>query len=916
MQHEGPVPRLAPWRAMAFYMAFGLLWFGASEALAPYWVDDPSALPVLKRWTAYLFVFITGLLAAWQVRSMMRAEAARIATMQEFFHIVRHAPVGIARVAPDTGHVQWANGRLCRMLGLSLQELALQDFRSLALSADGLDVEAQTQRLLHGEIDHFQSQRTLLNRSSGKSLTVLCTVAAVKNTQGARMLVHVLQDVSEIEAARQAMAYHTQQLRLALDGSGSGMWDWDMERRCYTFSDGVAALLRYTGSDLARDVRFKDLLHPQDREMVRAAVEHTLRTGELFEVTARLCCFDGENRWFQARGTRHLDAQGRVLRFSGIFSDQTAYRQEQDRLRLAATVVDNTMEGMVVTDANSHILSVNPAFTRLLGYTEQELLGQTPRAFKSGRHGQTFYRAMWDSIEQTGHWRGEIWNRRKNGDIFPERMSLSAVYDGQGTVTHYVCMFTDISEEKAQQQRLEFLAHKDPLTGLSNRSWFGQELERAVHQAGQGGEKMAVLLLNLDRFKDVNDSYGHAVGDEVLKHITRRVQGALRPGDMIGRMAGDEIIVVARTLRGRRDAEEITERLIRSAAQPWHSPDGFAVVVGVSAGICMYPEHADTAASLLQGAHAAVYGAKEGRGESSAWCFFDEGMTASARERIALEAKLRLAMGLGQMQLFYQPQIDIATGRIMGAEALLRWKDPQEGYISPARFIPVAESSGLIGPLGEWVIHEACRQAQLWRQQGLPEISVAVNVSQHQFLLTDVAGCTALALKRSGYDPKALELEITESALAERPDEALAVLRRLRELGVRLAIDDFGTGYSSLAHLKRFPIDVLKIDQGFIRDIPRSSDDMAISRAIIAMGRSLDLQVLAEGVETSEQLAFLRENGCDFYQGYLCSKPLPADEFAALLARQQGPAFLGGTAGQVADPQPLPSVVQPPIAAI
>jgi len=312
------------------------------------------------------------------------------------------------------------------------------------------------------------------------------------------------------------------------------------------------------------------------------------------------------------------------------------------------------------------------------------------------------------------------------------------------------------------------------------------------------------------------------------------------------------------------------------------------VVVSVSAGICMFPEHADTTASLLQGAHAAVYGAKEGRGESSAWCFYDEGMTASARERIALEAKLRLAMGLGQMQLYYQPQVDIASGRIVGAEALLRWNDPQEGFISPARFIPVAESSGLIGPLGEWVIHEACRQAQAWRMQGLPEVSVAVNVSPHQFLLTDVAGCTARALQSSGYSAQALELEITESALAERPDEALAVLRKLRELGVRLAIDDFGTGYSSLAHLKRFPLDLLKIDQGFIRDIPHSADDMAISGSVIALGHAMGLKVLAEGVETAEQLAFLRGKGCDFFQGYLCSKPMPAQAFGEWVSGNEG----------------------------
>ena len=571
-----------------------------------------------------------------------------------------------------------------------------------------------------------------------------------------------------------------------------------------------------------------------------------------------------------------------------IKAARAALQRSEARQRLAATVVDNTMEGVVVTDAHSRILSVNAAFTRLLGYTEEELLGKTPRVFKSGRHDKAFYEAMWSTLTETGYWQGEIWNRRKNGEIFPEHMSLSAVRDPAGEITHYVCMFTDISEEKAQQRQLEYLAHNDPLTGLSNRTWFGHQLELAVQEAQGSGEHIAVLLLNLDRFKDVNDSYGHTTGDEVLKHIARQVQSALRPGDVLGRMAGDELAVVARNLRHADGAAAVARHLIRAVAEPWRSPDGLEVVAGVSVGICMFPEHAGTTELLLQGAHAAVYGAKaRGRG---AWCFFHEAMTQAARERLELESRLRLALAQGHLQMYYQPQMDIATGRIQGAEALVRWNDPQEGLISPARFIPVAETSGVIGPLGEWVVREVCRQGQQWREAGLPPLTLALNVSPRQFHLTDLAGCTAAALHASGFPAALLELEITESALAERTEEARQVLVRLRELGVRIAVDDFGTGYSSLAQLKRFPIDVLKIDQGFIRDIPQSEDDMAISAAIIAMGHSMGLSVLAEGVETEGQLAFLRERGCDAYQGYLCSRPVPADEFVALLRAQAEPA--------------------------
>lgn len=649
------------------------------------------------------------------------------------------------------------------------------------------------------------------------------------------------------------------------------------------------------GAPLERvcSLNVRDVLMAPDRDRVAAQLSRLL-AGEIDHyVGEHECLRPGDGRKVAVLCTVALvpEADAEPAHMVCVLQDldeikaaRAALKNSEARQRLAATVVDNTMEGVVVTDAQSRILSANAAVTRLLGYTEEELLGQTPRVFKSGRHDKAFYDAMWGTLRQTGHWQGEIWNRRKNGEVFPEHMSLSAVRDPAGQITHYVCMFTDISEEKVQQQRLEFLAHNDALTGLSNRAWFGHQLEQAVLEARASGEHIAVLLLNLDRFKDVNDSYGHATGDEVLKHIARQVQSALRPGDVMGRLAGDELAVVARHLRHADGAAAVARHLITAVAEPWRSPDGFEVVAGVSVGICMFPEHANTTELLLQGAHAAVYGAKaRGRG---AWCFFHEAMTQAARERLALESRLRLALAQGHLQMYYQPQVDIATGHIQGAEALVRWNDPVEGLISPARFIPVAETSGVIGPLGEWVLREVCRQGQAWRQAGLPDLTLAVNVSPRQFHLTDLAGCASGALADSGFPPELLELEITETALAERTEEARQVLMRLRALGLRIAVDDFGTGYSSLAQLKRFPIDVLKIDQGFIRDIPQSEDDMAISAAIIAMGHSMGLSVLAEGVETDGQLAFLRERGCDAYQGYLCSRPVPADDFAALLRAQ------------------------------
>ena len=885
MKSVGGHSRVTPWVLVTLYVCAGVLWLGAQAWVLNYF--DVSTHRQSIRWQIGLFVawlLVSSAVAVWLITRKSRADQVRQETAQELELVVRHAPAGMARVHVGGAEIVWANAKLAGWLGCSVESMAGQDFRSLVPADDRAEVEQQLGRLLDGRQDYFQALRHCTHAVTGKVTPVLCTTSrvAASGVRGPVALVCVLQDLSEMVSARNALTRSETMLRMALEGSGSGVWEWDAVQQKLNLSSGMSALLHYRGQDLSHDFDFYTRLHPDDADAVRSEIRQTLEQGSILALTARLLC-DGLYRWFRARGQAHRDVDGRLLRISGLLTDQTASREADERRRLAAAVVENTIEGVVVTDARSRILSVNPSFTRLLGFSETEMLGQTPRMFKSGRHDKEFYDAMWASMHATGHWQGEIWNRRKNGEIFPERMSLSAVKDAAGTVTHYVCMFTDISAEKAREQQLEFLVHRDALTGLPNRSHFALMLGDAVERAKAEQRGLAVMLLNIDRFKDVNDSYGHSVGGEVLKHIAFQVQGALRYGDIIGRLAGDELCVVAQHLGSEKEAVEVAERLMAAAAKAWITPDGLPVVVSVSVGICLYPDHALTTEDLMQGAHAAVYGAKN-RG-SNAWCFFHEYMTQAARERLALEARLRRALELGHMRLFYQPQVDLHTGRLTGAEALLRWHDPEEGLISPARFIPVAESSGVIGPLGLWVLGEACRQGQAWREAGLPELTIAVNVSLHQFLLTDIAGETAQVLETSGFPAHLLELEITESALAEKPEEALAVLSRLRDLGLRLAIDDFGTGYSSLAHLKRFPLDLLKIDRGFIHDIPNSGDDMAISSSVIALGHAMGLKVLAEGVETQEQLSFLQDKGCDFFQGYFCSRPLPAEDFARLLEK-------------------------------
>ena len=900
MAENNRAPIWRPWIGLALYLVIGTLWVLVGETWLADMAVDKEHLEQYQMWKGWLYVLFTGTLAWWLMRRALRADRIRVLAENKTMNVLRNAPVGIARITIP-GQFLWANEQMLEMLGTSATEVLAYNFREVVRAADRDWAVQQLDRLLAGEIDHYVGERECHRLNDGQRVPVLCTVMLVPALgDEAAHLVCVLQNTGPLQAARAALARSETRLQLALEGSGSGVWDWDLAQRHCDFSPGIARMLRYKGDDLNRDFRLEGRLHESERTSVVAGLRRAMASGGLWVDNMRLLCYDGVYRWFMARGQCLMDTEGQAERFSGVLTDMSDERDAQERQRLASTVVDNSTEGVVVTDASSRILSVNAAVTRLLGYTESELLGKTPALFKSGRHDRAFYAAMWSAIAVTGRWQGEIWNRRKDGEVFPEHMSLSSVRDETGTVTHYVCMFSDISEEKAQEKRLETLAQNDPLTGLSNRSWFVQQLDTTVQQATASGEMLAVLQINLDRFKDVNDSYGHAAGDAVLKHIALQVHSALRPGDLLGRMAGDEMAVVVRHLRHSEAAAVVARQLLSAVAQPWRSPDGFEVVVGASVGICMFPTHAASAQDLLQGAHAAVYGAKaRGRG---AWCFYHEEMTQAARERLALEAHLREAMAQGHLSLHYQPQVDIASDRIVGAEAVLRWHDPQEGWISPGRFIPVAESSGIIGPLGEWVLETACRQGRQWLDDGLPAVTIAINVSPRQFHLSDLVVCVSSVLASSGFPANCLELEITESALAEEPEEALKVLRRMGDLGVRLAVDDFGTGYSSLAHLKRFPIDVLKIDQGFIREIPQSADDMAISAAIIAMGQSMGLEVLAEGVETPEQLAFLRSRGCHSYQGYLRSRPVPAAQFAALL-QAQGPvpgAGAGAGAGLAA----------------
>jgi diguanylate cyclase (GGDEF)-like protein/PAS domain S-box-containing protein len=563
--------------------------------------------------------------------------------------------------------------------------------------------------------------------------------------------------------------------------------------------------------------------------------------------------------------------------------DITESKAADKRLRQAAAIFENTRDGVMVVNNQLRITHINTAFTDITGYSEAEAIGQRASLLRSGRHNTEFYREMWQSINTTGHWQGEIWNRRKNGEVYPELLSISAVTEKSGEVSNYVGIFADISKIKASEVQLDFLAHHDPLTRLPNRLLLLSRLEHALKIAQREQKMFALLMLDLDRFKEVNDSFGHLAGDELLQQIAQRLSSRLRGVDTVCRLGGDEFTILLEDMSQPEDAALVANDIINVLSEPWQLSENIEVRIGASVGISLYPDHGDEPEQLLQQADSALYHAKaEGRG-----CFkyFSVAITQAARIRMDIEVRLRRGINEGELRVFYQPQVDVNTGRIVGAEALVRWQDPLNGLVPPAIFIELAEKTGLITSLGNWVLKEACLQGKRWLDKGLPPLTIAVNVSPHQFRYSHIDTVVRDILAETGYPAHRLELELTESALMQREGEAILILERLHALGVTLAIDDFGTGYSSLSYLKLFPLNILKIDKSFIDDIPEQQSDREITSTIIAIAHTLQLKVLAEGVENPAQLAFLQEQGCDFYQGYLTSPPLPAANFEQLLRK-------------------------------
>ncbi|MEO2055346.1 MAG: EAL domain-containing protein [Nitrospira sp.] len=579
------------------------------------------------------------------------------------------------------------------------------------------------------------------------------------------------------------------------------------------------------------------------------------------------------------KSSRTLSIQGREY-ILYLYHDITERKRAEDNRRLAVSVFESAAEGITVTDANRNILTVNPAFTEITGYTPEEIVGKNPRILASGKHDAAFYKEMWDTIHAKGRWSGEIWERRKNGEIFPEWLTVTSIKDDKGKVVRYTGLFNDITKQKLNEEDMYYRAHYDQLTGLANRLLFSERLSQAMKHSKRKNKILALMFIDLDRFKNVNDTFGHSLGDYLLKEAGNRFQACVKEDDSVARSGGDEFLILLPNINDKEDAEAVAKEIIEQSSLPFRLK-GHDAFVSASIGITMFPADGDDVTTMLKNSDMAMYQAKDaGR---NTYKFFNRSMTAIARERATIEWDLRMALERNELEIYYQPIIDIETKQMSGTEALLRWNHPKRGLVYPDKFIPIAEQSELIVQIGEWVLLSACRQLEKWHNQYPLEIYMAVNMSTRQFNYKTFTRMLTDSLKRSGLAPNLLTLEITESLLMDGGKDAVDKLGSFREMGIHLSIDDFGTGYSSLSYLSRFPIDLLKIDKSFVHNVATDPTKQDLVKAIITMAHALNLKVIAEGVEIESELVFLRDEGCDSAQGYYFSRPLMVDQFEDMM---------------------------------
>lgn len=685
-------------------------------------------------------------------------------------------------------------------------------------------------------------------------------------------------DITEHKIATEALHDEINFNQAILNTTGALIIVLDPDGRITSFNQACEKTTGYSEAEI-RGRSYLDLLTTDERKSVKTVFK-SLKAGDFpNQFTNDWVTKNKERRTITWANTVLLDSNGEILNIIGTGIDITEQKQAEHELELIASVFDNTSEAIVITDSQYQVLRVNEAFTKITGFTTTDVVGKTPAVWRSYTHDKSFYQRMDSSLQNEGHWRGEIVNRRKNGEVFPTWQNITSIRNTQGEIIQYISILSDISKQKDTEKHIQHLHYYTELTNLPNRDLFNQLCEVAVVRAKDEKRKLSLIAVNLDQFKHINDSFGHPAGDQLIKMVAKRLENALPEHDTLSHFWGDEFAILAEGIRDSQDAFNLSQELHEVLKEPFHV-NNHEIRLTTSIGLTLFPDDGEDVTSLIRNMVTAVNHAKnQGRNNIQ---FYTRELTESALQRVTLGNELQRAIEQNELVLFYQPQYSLKTGKMIGAEALIRWQHPEHGMIPPFKFIPVAEENGLIIPMGEWVLKNACQQMRTWLDQDSSMERICVNVSGQQMQQEELVGCVENVLHETGLKPSQLELEITESFIMKQTETVIKTLDGLKQLGVFLSIDDFGTGYSSLSYLKRLPVHKLKIDRSFISDIPSNTNDEVIAKAVLALGQSLQLEVIAEGVETKEQQEFLRKLNCDAVQGYLYSQPVPAEKFATL----------------------------------
>ena len=794
--------------------------------------------------------------------------------LSKWADLMKRAEVGFAIGSADQQTIEMINPAFAKMHGYTVEELINTPI--LELYPPECRAELHKQMLLSHEKGHHAFESKLV-RKDGSQFPVVVNITAVKGDNNNVMYYTVqIQDITEQKRAEEEQKKNLEKVYDLYNNAPCGYHSLDNEGTIVEINDTELYWLGYTRGEIVGRKKFSDIVTPRSIKVFEKTFPRFKREGYVKDVEFEMIRKDGTVMPVLLNASLVRDVDGNYVMSRATILDLTERLRQQEKLRQAAIVFENTNEGIMITDPQGDIITINEAFTKITGYKPGEVIGKNPQIFSELQH-EDIYAELQASLRRSGQWQGEIWNRRKNGEVYPALENVSVVKDNTGAVVNYIYLVTDISIIKQAEERLSHLAHHDALTGLPNRLLFSANLEQALERAKRNKRRVAVLFLDLDRFKRINDTLGHEFGDRLLQTVAERLKNSIRASDTAARLGGDEFTIILDDITNPRDAAKLAGKIIAAVAQPIDM-DGREINTSTSLGISLFPDDAESGEALLKAADNAMYRAKAlGRHN---YQFYRGVLTTKAFERLSLEKRLQNALEQKQFVLNYQPQITL-NGDLAGVEALIRWRHPEMGLLSPDKFLPIAEDMGLIQAIGKWVLRTVCLQAKIWQTAGLPAVRVAVNLSGREISHNhNLVNYVKEALTETGLEPQCLELEIGEKVWQTQNN---AIFTDLKSLGISLAVDNFGVGGASISILKELPIDIVKIDQSLVHEIP---NDRTISSAIISLTHRLGLKVVGEGVETEDQLNILRSEACDEMQGFLFGKPMSAEGVGKLL--QQG----------------------------